>query len=68
MTMLQGPVVRVVEVRVTSIDRTAYPQFKRVITARELAGFFTPSGEEIEWARVKTSPTGTCWRWRSGSR
>jgi Domain of unknown function (DUF4158) len=39
---------------VTSIDRTAYPQFKRVITARELAGFFTPLGEEIEWARDKT--------------
>lgn len=38
----------------TSIDRTAYPRFKRVITARELAKSFTPSGEEIAWARELT--------------
>ena len=34
----------------TSIDRTAYPRFKRMITTRELADSFTPSSEEIEWA------------------
>ncbi|MGK3945136.1 DUF4158 domain-containing protein [Streptomyces sp. RP5T] len=30
----------------TSTERTAYPRFKRLITARELHGFFTPSEEE----------------------
>src|SRR5260370_12339709 len=49
-----GPVVRIFEVRVTSIDRTAYPRFKRMITTREVAGSFTPSNEEIEWARDMT--------------
>jgi hypothetical protein len=39
---------------VTSIDRTAYPRFKRMITPRELADSFTPSNEEIEWARDMT--------------
>ncbi|MFB9495173.1 hypothetical protein, partial [Nonomuraea dietziae] len=34
------------ERRVTSIERTAYPRFKRLITARELLVFFSPSGEE----------------------
>ena len=38
----------------TSIDRTAYPRFKRMITTRELAGSFTLSSEEIEWARDMT--------------
>ena len=38
----------------TSIDRTAYPRFKRMITTRELADSFTPSNEEIEWARDTT--------------
>ena len=38
----------------TSIDRTAYPRFKRMITTRELADSFTPSSEEIEWARDMT--------------
>ena len=38
----------------TSIDRTAYPRFKRMITTRELADSFTPSNEEIEWARDMT--------------
>ena len=34
-----------------SIDRTAYPRFKRVISARELAESFTPARGEVEWAR-----------------
>ncbi|WP_331720547.1 Tn3 family transposase (plasmid) [Streptomyces sp. NBC_00161] len=35
----------------TSIERTAYPRFKRLITARELHVFFTPSEEERVWAQ-----------------
>lgn len=38
----------------TSIDRTAYPRFKRMITSRELADCFSPSGDEIAWARETT--------------
>ncbi|MFD8937871.1 DUF4158 domain-containing protein [Streptomyces sp. NPDC059578] len=34
----------------TSIERTAYPRFERLITARELHVFFTPSEEERAWA------------------
>jgi hypothetical protein len=34
----------------TSIERTAYPRFKRQITARELHVFFTPGEEERAWA------------------
>jgi hypothetical protein len=37
-----------------SIDRTAYPRFKRVVSAREVAEAFTPTPEEIVWARGKT--------------
>ncbi len=38
----------------TSIDRTAYPRFKRTMSAREIADVFTPSAGEIEWAQGKT--------------
>ncbi|WP_200841770.1 DUF4158 domain-containing protein [Actinomadura sp. K4S16] len=38
----------------TSIDRTAYPRFGRVVSARELAEAFTPSVAEVEWARGRT--------------
>ncbi|MGW1991352.1 Tn3 family transposase [Embleya sp. NPDC001921] len=38
----------------TSIERTAYPRFKRLITARELHVFFTPSEEERFWAEEVT--------------
>lgn len=37
-----------------SIDRTAYPRFKRVVSAREVAEAFTPTAEEMAWARGKT--------------
>lgn len=37
-----------------SIERTAYPRFKRTVTARNLHGSFTPSLGEIEWARELT--------------
>jgi hypothetical protein len=39
---------------VTSVDRTAYPGFGRVVSARELAEAFTPTEAEIEWARGRT--------------
>ncbi|EFL12604.1 hypothetical protein SSMG_08275 [Streptomyces sp. AA4] len=38
----------------TAIDRTAYPRFKRVVPARELAEAFTPTVPEVAWAREKT--------------
>ncbi|WP_246238311.1 DUF4158 domain-containing protein, partial [Acrocarpospora corrugata] len=37
-----------------SIDRTAYPRFKRGVAMRELAEAFTPTPEEIAWAHGKT--------------
>jgi hypothetical protein len=37
-----------------SIDRTAYPRFKRVVSVRELAESFTPTSGEMAWARGKT--------------
>jgi hypothetical protein len=39
---------------VASIERTAYPRFKRVISARELEESFTPTQEEIAWAQGMT--------------
>ncbi|MEV7616190.1 hypothetical protein [Streptomyces sp. NPDC089799] len=38
----------------TSIERTAYPRFKRLITAHELHLFFAPSRDEVEWAAGRT--------------
>jgi plasmid stabilization system protein ParE len=40
--------------RVTSIERTAYPQFRRLVSARVLHVFFTPSEDEVAWARERT--------------
>jgi hypothetical protein len=37
-----------------SIDRTAYPRFKRVVSARELAEAFAPTPDEAGWARGRT--------------
>lgn len=34
-----------------SIERTAYPRFKRFMSERELHVFFTPQPDEIVWAR-----------------
>jgi hypothetical protein len=39
---------------VTSIERTAYPQFRRLTSARVLHVFFTPSDDEVEWARDRS--------------
>lgn len=38
-----------------SIERTAYPRFKRFLSARELHVFYTPQPDEIEWARSVAS-------------
>ncbi len=39
---------------VTSVERTAYPSFPRMVLARDLHVFFTPSPDEVVWAREKT--------------
>jgi hypothetical protein len=39
---------------VTSIDRTAYPRFARVVSVRELVENFTPTDTEVSWARGHT--------------
>ena len=39
----------------TSIERTAYPQFKRLTSARVLHVFFTPAEDEVAWARERTA-------------
>jgi hypothetical protein len=38
----------------TSIERTAYPQFRRFTTARVLHVFFTLTEDEAAWARERT--------------
>lgn len=38
----------------TSVERTAYPQFPKLMTARELHVFYTPSADEAVWARERT--------------
>ncbi|MFF0063561.1 DUF4158 domain-containing protein [Streptomyces sp. NPDC005279] len=39
---------------VTSIEWTAYPRFKRLITAHELHLFFSPTRDELQWASNAT--------------
>ncbi len=38
-----------------SIERTAYPRFKRFMSAREVHVFYTPQPDEIVWAREAAS-------------
>ncbi|MFF2328661.1 DUF4158 domain-containing protein [Streptomyces sp. NPDC058103] len=38
----------------TSIERTAYPRFKRLVTAHELHLFFSPTRDELDWAADRT--------------
>ena len=38
----------------TSIERTAYPLLRRLVSARELHVFYTPTADEARWAREKT--------------
>jgi Domain of unknown function (DUF4158) len=40
---------------VTLIDRTAYPRFVRAVSSRELPEVFTPTDDEVAWAREKTA-------------
>ena len=42
----------------TSIERTAYPRFKRVISAGELYGHFKPTREEVSWASQRLDVPG----------
>lgn len=42
----------------TSIERTAYPRFKRLITAHELHLFFAPTREEAAWAAERMDSDG----------
>ncbi|WP_433257545.1 DUF4158 domain-containing protein [Streptosporangium sp. CA-135522] len=37
-----------------STERTAYPRFKRLISARELHLFFSPTSQEVAWAAEGT--------------
>lgn len=39
----------------TSIERTSYPQFKKLTSARMLHLSFTPNADEIKWARECTN-------------
>ena len=39
-----------------SIERTAYPRFRRFMSARELHVFYTPAAGEIAWARKNAGP------------
>ena len=41
-------------------ERTAFSFLKRTYTAQELTLFFSPSDEEVAWAREKTSKATTC--------
>lgn len=36
------------------IERTAYPRFGRVISPGELSEAFTPTADELSWARRRT--------------
>jgi hypothetical protein len=38
-----------------SVERTAYPRFRRFMSARELCVFYTPAAEEIAWAGENAS-------------
>ncbi|WP_230881849.1 DUF4158 domain-containing protein [Planomonospora sp. ID91781] len=41
--------------RLTSIEWTAYPQFKRLTSARALHVFFTPTADEVDWAQERVT-------------
>ncbi|MGH3547749.1 MAG: Tn3 family transposase [Pseudonocardiaceae bacterium] len=42
----------------TSIERTAYPRFPRLMSARELHVFYTSTTDEVEWASAATESDG----------
>lgn len=43
-----------VECRMTWIERTAYPRLSRAVSLKELRESFTPSDDEMAWARTHT--------------
>jgi Domain of unknown function (DUF4158) len=45
---------------VALVDRTAYPRLPRAVAARELAEVFTPTTDEVAWARAKTTTDQHC--------
>jgi uncharacterized protein DUF4158 len=45
---------------VALVDRTAYPRLPRSVAARELAEVFTPTTDEVAWARAKTTTDQHC--------
>ncbi|MEU1737520.1 hypothetical protein [Streptosporangium sp. NPDC020145] len=49
--MIVVVLVAVLGLRVPSVDRTAYPGFARMVSARELAETFTPTEAEVAWVR-----------------
>jgi hypothetical protein len=49
-------------VLVASIERTAYPRFRRFLSARELHVFYTPQAEEVVWAREVAGTDEHLWR------
>jgi hypothetical protein len=50
-------------VGLASIDRTAYPRFKRVVSARELAEAFTPTPRRSCGRVGRRRAILTCWPW-----
>ncbi|WP_405677250.1 DUF4158 domain-containing protein [Streptomyces sp. NBC_00048] len=42
----------------TSIERTAYPRFKRLVSAHELHLFFAPTRQEAAWAAERMDADG----------
>jgi Domain of unknown function (DUF4158) len=45
---------------VALVDRTAYPRLPWAVASRELAEVSTPTGEEVSWARAKTTTDQHC--------
>jgi len=49
-----------------SIERTAYPRFKRFMSVRELHVFYTPQPDEIVWAGEAAGSDGRAGQFRGG--
>ena len=47
-----------------SIERTAYPRFKRFMSVRELHVFYTPQPDEIVWAGEAAGSDGRAGQFR----
>ena len=42
------------------VDRTAYPRLPWAVASRELVEVSPPTGEEVSWARAKTTTDQHC--------